>query len=248
MVLVPAGCFMMGSNSSEADDDEQPEHERCIDEPFWIDRYEVTNEDFALFLNEQGNQTAGGVEYLDADDADAKIERVADSWQAQANYENHPVIEVSWYGGRDFCDWRQARLPTEKEWEYAASGPDNRVYPWGDEWDGNLVNSDDDIGADNYENTAPVDAFPDGASWVGAEQMSGNVWEWVSSLYEPYPYEADDGRESLDSDGRRVLRGGSWYDSYTSIFRAADRYRYLPVNGFIDYGFRCARLTPDSGF
>jgi formylglycine-generating enzyme required for sulfatase activity len=259
MVLVPAGCFVLGSTDEQIEyainelgarpdwvEDEQPAEEHCIDEPFWIDRYEVTNEDFALFLNEQGNQTAGGVEYLDAGDADANIERIADSWQAQANYENHPVIEVSWYGGRDFCDWRQARLPTEREWEYTAGGPDNLIYPWGDEWNGSIVNTYANIGADNYQSTAPVNAFLHETSWVGAEQMSGNVSEWTNSIYKPYPYDIDVRQESSDFDRSRVLRGGSWGVGIASFFRTIDRNGELPVLRGINEGFRCARSVYDS--
>ena len=217
MLLVPSGCFLMGSENGG--DDEQPEHERCIDEPFWIDRYEVSQAQFAAFGGE-----AADTNYFNGDDL--------------------PRERISWYEARDFCELREARLPTEKEWEYAASGPDNLVYPWGNAWDASRVNGDSN--ADDYENTAPVDAFSQGASWAGAEQMSGNVWEWVSSLYEPYPYEADDGRESLDANGARVLRGGSWGYVLTTYFRAAGRDWNRPVIRSYFYGFRCARLTPDS--
>ncbi len=217
MVLVPAGCFWMGSNTG--DPDEQPVHEQCFDEPFWIDRYEVSQAQFAAFDGEADDTNS-----FEGDDL--------------------PRENITWHEARDFCEKRGARLPTEKEWEYAASGPDNLVYPWGNEWDASRVNSDFDT--DDYENTAPVKAFPDGASWVGAEQMSGNVWEWVSSRYEPYPYEADDGRESLDANRLRVLRGGSRGDNNSTYFRAADRGRYPPDDRFLSNSFRCARLTPDS--
>ena len=150
--------------------------------------------------------------------------------------DNLPRENIPWSEALYFCAQRGARLPTEAEWEYAARGPDSWLYPWG-----NKFNEADLIYDANFEqHTWDVGSHPDGMSWVGAEDMSGNVWEWVSSLYKPYPYRADDGREDLSASGYRVYRGGlgSYIDYGTS---AAARFRADPSerNWFI--GFRCAK-------
>lgn len=208
MVLVPVGCFWMGSVIS---DDEQAIHEMCIDEPYWIDRYEVTNAQFETF------------EGVAADDA---------GWADP----QQPRTLVTWFEARDFCaDKRGARLPTEAEWEYAARGPNSSVYPWGN-----------DFGGDNvvYSSRQPeiVGSREDGESWVDAYDMSGNVWEWVNTIYEPYPYATDDGREedSNRTDVRRVLRGGS-YLAFANPLRSAYRNWSSPAFVFHDSGFRCVR-------
>jgi formylglycine-generating enzyme required for sulfatase activity len=212
MVLVPAGCFMMGSASGNSD--EQPVHEQCFDEPFWIDKTEVTQAQFARLGGQKRNP----------------------NWFTG---DNRPVERITWFEARDFCALRGVRLPTEVEWEYATRGPDALVYPWGHEWNANYAVSNRSIS----QGTANVGSIPAGASWVGALDMSGNVWEWTSSLHEPYPYDASDGREGDTgnrSDVRRVLRGGSFYGSGTNLRGAIrlGRYPYLEDDNF---GFRCAR-------
>ncbi|NDJ53582.1 MAG: formylglycine-generating enzyme family protein, partial [Chloroflexi bacterium] len=162
MALVPAGCFMRGSEEGERD--ESPMHEVCFEQPFWIDLYEVTNARFGDFLGDAGNQEEGGLNWYGEADSAARIERDGSTWMTQRGFEDHPVGEVTWYGARAFCQAQGGRLPTEAEWEYAARGPDALTYPWGNEW-----------GADNavYRGnsggqTAPVGSRPTGVSWVGA--------------------------------------------------------------------------------
>ncbi|RMF02512.1 MAG: hypothetical protein D6768_08075, partial [Chloroflexi bacterium] len=125
MVLVPAGEFTMGSDNGGSD--EQPVHIVYLD-AFYIDKYEVTNAQFAEFLNARGNQSEGGATWLDADDPDAKIHQNGGTWQADGGYENHPAIEMTWYGAQAYCQWAGKRLPTEAEWEKAARGTDGRTY------------------------------------------------------------------------------------------------------------------------
>jgi formylglycine-generating enzyme required for sulfatase activity len=229
MVLVPAGCFMMGSE--DRPDNESPMHEQCFNKPFWIDRYEVTNAEFG-----------------------------STGCETYSSEPEQPRNCVTWFEARDYCAGRDARLPTEHEWEYAARGPDSLVYPWGNTYDAALVISEDDPTYGDTE-TAPVGSRPDGASWVGAMDMSGNVWERVSTIYGvddgdynfsgdgefvyEYPYDAGDGRER-DSDERtnvRVLRGGSSF-TRASVLRAAYRAWVNPGDGHDgDYGFRCARSS-----
>lgn len=212
MMLVPAGCFQMGSDNGW--DHEQPIHQQCFDAPFWIDKTEVTQAQF---------RAKGGVK--------AATNRF--------NGDNRPVERITWFEARDYCEQRGARLPTEAEWEYAARGPDGLEYPWGDTFiAGNTV-----YGENSGNQTANVGSRPADASWVGALDMAGNVWEWTSSLYESYPYVAADGREA-DTGSRtvvaRVLRGGSWGTNYTVYLRAPFRIRRLPSwSG--DFGVRCAR-------
>ncbi|MBN8618820.1 MAG: SUMF1/EgtB/PvdO family nonheme iron enzyme [Anaerolineae bacterium] len=212
MVLVPAGCFMMGSINSE---DEQPVHEQCFDQPFWIDKYEVTQAQFRRLGGTQANAPG-----FSGDD--------------------RPVERITWFEARDFCELRDSRLPTEAEWEYAARGPDNLVYPWGNTW--NASNAVWNRGSS--QGTANVGSIPAGVSWIGALDMSGNVWEWTSSLYESYPYDAEDGREAdtdTRTDVRRVLRGGTWFSFFTDDLRAPIRFRGNPDYGDLNGGFRCAR-------
>jgi iron(II)-dependent oxidoreductase len=212
MVLVPAGCFDMGSGDGE--DSEQPINPQCLDQPFWIDRTEVMQADFERLGGQKANPNA-------------------------INADPHPVETISWFEARDFCALRGMRLPTEREWEYAARGPDNRTYPWGDDWNpANVVWSENSNGQ-----TVAVGSRPAGASWVNALDMSGNVWEWVSSLYQLYPYVASDGREDLlNSADVRVMRGGS-FGSPLYDLRASFRNRNSPHSEGQGLGFRCARYT-----
>jgi formylglycine-generating enzyme required for sulfatase activity len=110
------------------------------------------------------------------------------------------------------------------------------MYPWGDDFI-----ADNAVYANNSGGkTAPVGSRPGSASWVGALDMSGNVWEWVSSLYLPYPYEAGEAENADDTNSLRVLRGGSWFN-FDSNLRAPLRLKYYPIDDYYDYGFRCAR-------
>jgi formylglycine-generating enzyme required for sulfatase activity len=211
MVQVPAGCFDMGS--TDGDPDERPVNRQCFEQPFWIDRTEVTQANFERF----GGQKANPNDF----DGDQR-----------------PVERITWFEARDFCALRGLRLPTEREWEYAARGPGNLIYPWGNDW--NLNNA---IWVDNANSqTSNVGSRPAGASWVGAQDMSGNVWEWVSSLNQDYPYVVDDGREEGDNlTGERVMRGGGWRNDSDFYLRAPYRFAHTIDYQVNSLGFRCAR-------
>jgi len=146
-----------------------------------------------------------------------------------------PRENLTWFEARDSCAKRGARLPTEAEWEFAARGPDDLFYPWGNTLqDGYL-----DYDRVSLE-TSEVGSYPKGVAWVGALDMSGNVWEWVSSQYRPYPYSATDGREDQnDTTAKRVYRGGwlSYIDFGTS---ATMRFYAVPDKRDWRIGFRCA--------
>lgn len=219
MVLVPAGCFMMGGdadayywNGSNFLPNVLDGGEQCFDAPFWIDKFEVTQAQFARL----GGQQAQSPGFAG---------------------EQHPVERITWIEARDFCALRGARLPSEREWEYAARGPDGLKYPWGNEWDETKA-----VWAGNSDaQTAEVGSRPNGASWVGALDMSGNVWEWVSSIYRAYPYRVDDGREDgTNRAGARVVRSGS-FNNATNNLRAATCNRSTIDNRNNNLGFRCAR-------
>ena len=204
MVLVPAGCFMMGSE--DGDSDERPMHEQCIEEPYWLDKYEVTNEAY------------GSVG--------------CESWSSAAN---EPRNCVNWRDARAYCESKGGRLPSELEWEWAVRGPESWEYPWGDEFDASRVVYDGNSG----NHVAAVGSRITGASWVGAQDMAGNLWEWTRSGYRDYPYDAGDGREGAN-ENRPVLRGGSFRDS-TSNLRSTDRSRNNPFDVNFSNGFRCSR-------
>jgi formylglycine-generating enzyme required for sulfatase activity len=214
MMLVPAGCFEMGSTRLSRD--EEPVHRVCFEEPFWIDRYEVTNGQFAAF-----NGRAATASYFSGNE--------------------RPREQITWSEASDFCESRGARLPTEAEWEYAARGPDAWVYPWGDGWIADNVV----WGGNSGGQTANVGSKPEGASWVGAEDLSGNVWEWVADWYDvDYYGTLADGvvNPTGPASGEyRVLRGGSWDYPHSGIYRGAIRDNRIPLNRTYYLGFRCVR-------
>ncbi|MGQ9890085.1 MAG: formylglycine-generating enzyme family protein [Aggregatilineales bacterium] len=158
---------------------------------------------------------------------------------SQGNFpgDNRPRENLTWFEARNHCAARDGRLPTEAEWEYAARGPDSLLYPWGNE----LV-ADNLVFDQNANNqTADVGSKPGGVSWVGAYDMSGNVFEWVSTIYRPYPYNPTDGRENLDdATSPRVYRSG--WGSYIDFGVSAPiRFYDKPDSRNWFLGFRCAR-------
>lgn len=219
MVLVPAGCFMMGSTEEQMDfaretceetagqnacdrvpfEREHPAHEICIETPFWIDRYEVSNAQYG----EDGHFTGY----------------------------NLPRESVTWLDAERYCNLRDGRLPTEAEWEYVARGIDSLIYPWGNTFiAGNVT-----YRATANERPDSITDNVSGQSWVGAFNMSGNVWEWTDSGFIEYP-----GSSTNDNndDDLRSLRGGSWNDG-SSIVRPAYRGRAREDYQDQSTGFRC---------
>ena len=236
MVRVPAGVFLMGRNDGPAD--ERPQHSVALAE-FFMDRHKVTNRAFAAFLNASGVRGPRGERYYDIDDNDARIHKRDGKWQAHPGHEHHPVVEASWDGARAFCAWVGKRLPAEAEWEKAARGSDGRKYPWGNEAPDKTRAH---FGA-GWNDLRPVGSFPKGASPYGVLDMAGNGWEWVSSLYRPYPFDAADGREDPASGEIRGTRGGG-HDSPAEDLTATHRGRHVsrnPRGGHHNISFRCAR-------
>jgi iron(II)-dependent oxidoreductase len=236
MARIARGSFLMGRNDGPAD--ERPEHALELDE-FFIDRNKVTNAGFAIFLNAKGARGPRGERYYDSDDGDARIHRRNGQWQADPGHERHPVVEASWDGARAYCAWAGKRLPREAEWEKAARGGKGRKYPWGNEAPDHTRAH---FGA-GWNDLRPVGSFPAGASPYGILDMAGNGWEWVSSLYRPYPYDARDGREDGENPGARGTRGGG-HDSPPEHLTTTQRGRHVsrnPRSGHHNIGFRCAR-------
>ncbi len=236
MVRIEGGRFQMGTKDGPAD--ERPVHTINL-KPYEIDRFPVTNAEFAVFLNEVGPVVHLRYDRFDVTDNDARIHRTGGKFHADPGFERHPVIEPTWFGARDYCQRRGARLPTEAEFERAARGPKGRAFPWG-------ASQPDPSRAKfggRWGDTVPVDSLKAGATPDGLFHMAGNVHQWVSSLYRPYPYNAADGREDPTDPGERVTRGGA-HDSRPHHLRAAWRGRgvsRVPERGHHNIGFRCAR-------
>lgn len=226
--LVPVGTFQMGSDDVQYDnhyDNEKPIHTQIIDQPYWIAEFPVTNAQWALAVK-------AGVVKQPYDFGEAL------KWYKESKMANAPVAGVTWFMAHDFAKWLGCRLPSEREWEYAARGVESLRYPWGNDW-----NEDIPVWV-KKSGGKPVDvgSKPEGKSWVDARHMIGNVWEWTNSLYQPYPYTAD--RESERENGtdvQRVLRGGSWESRDRGYLRAACRNYSPPDSWFYDGGLRIAR-------
>lgn len=216
---------------------------------FELARYPVTNAQYALFVADDGyniDRPWWNVTQLWLRSSSAHKQQ---NRRLRSRLLNHPVVNVSWYEAMAFCRWlSQSKqynpqrytyvLPSEAEWEVAARGTERRTYPWGNETpDAERANF-----GPIYGGTTAVGSFPGGATPQNVLDLAGNVWEWTRSEFKPYPYDPDDGRETLDNAVNKqfTLRGGSWYNQ-TSDLRASSRTYYSPdfQNDFI--GFRLAR-------
>lgn len=238
MVYVPSGKFMMGARvmlGNHVNGVESPVHEQVIEQGYWLDLTPVTNAAYAEFVADGGYRrrdlwTAAGWNWREKKDRSAPK-----NWLG-FTAPDQPRVCISWYEAWAFAAWRGGRLPTEAEWEYAARSPESWVYPWGNDFDATKAVYRSTSG----KRTAAVGSRPGGASWVGALDMIGNVSEWVSSRDAPYPYDAKDGRESVDQVmDRRVLRGGSWND-YDFMLRLSARVWNFAESWNYFNGFRVA--------
>jgi formylglycine-generating enzyme required for sulfatase activity len=233
MVFVPGGTFLMGSN--DGNPNHQPEHRVSVAD-FYIDRWPVTNAEYKKFVDATGR----GVPNYDVSWCDTHEY----NWDPRTRMyppdkADHPVVLVTWDDAMAYAAWAGKRLATEAEWERAARGLNGRRYPWGNEFIPGCCNCKEA----GLGKTSPVGAFsPDGDTLEGIVDMVGNVWEWVNSLYWAYPYNADDGRESRQAAGFRVLRGASWVND------ANVAYGLSRLDGDFQFynnvGFRCA-VSPE---
>jgi formylglycine-generating enzyme required for sulfatase activity len=223
--------------STKGDTDEQPVHKVALD-AFWIDRTEVTAAQFAAFLNEMGNGSEGEVTWLNIESEECPIEQAGDDFRPKEGYADRPAVELSWHGAEAYCEWAGGALPTEAQWEYAARGPKASTYPWG----GSAPDCDtaNFLGPDGecLGRPAPVGSLPGGASWCGALDMAGNVWEWTAGWYGDYPAAPQTNPTGPPTGEGHAIRGGGWGDP-ADLVRAAYRAEYEPQFRSDDLGFRC---------
>ena len=214
----------------------------------WLEAGRITSaqaRDFAQWYVEMSD---GDFEALLDNSFSSGVQTQPRWWHDPAyNHPAQPVVGVCWHEARAYCAWLSAqtgqdyRLPSEVEWEAAARGQAGRRYAWEGDFDPSRCNSFEG----HVRGTTPIGVFPAGDTPQGLADVSGNVWEWTSSAYEPYPYAADSGREDPDrADARRVVRGGSWAIGH-GFARCAHRYMRDPGIGSNDSGFRLALLSHD---
>jgi formylglycine-generating enzyme required for sulfatase activity len=257
MSLIPAGSFLMGSNDDDIKDI-APSHELYID-AFYMDVYEVTNEQFASFLNDSRPQE--GVKFKRWDWVvirnDLETEERFTWWPTEIIYEDgkyvafegfkkNPVVTASWYAAEAYCRWAEKRLPTEAEWEKAARGGlKKKRFPWGNEiptggvvfdkvWRDNMVPAPTGKVGNYYSNG------------YGLFDMAGNVWEWVSDWYDPdyYGKSPDNNPKGPKSGELKVLKGGAWHNMAMAL-RVAIRNAEYPLENGDAVGFRCAKDATD---
>ncbi len=244
LVRVPAGEFTMGltaeqektliekeGGSADGFNIEKPAHTVNVAD-FWIDRYLVTNAEYKKFIDANSDYPV----------PDTEIEQLKSlAWDGVARTfpsgrDFYPVVLVSWFDARAYCQWAGKRLPTEAEWEKAARGTDARLYPWGNEWGSDKSAA----GQRGALDASAVGKFPSDASPYTAHDMVGNVWQWTNSLWKPYPYDANDGREDQNAQGERVVRGGMFAFG-AAISRVNVRNKLAPTDKSLSVGFRCAQ-------
>jgi formylglycine-generating enzyme required for sulfatase activity len=224
IIYIPAGSFTMGADSDSRYfwGAEAPEHQVTLAE-YWIYRTEVTN----------GMYRACAAEKKCPRPAQIKSNTRRDYYE-NSQYDDYPVIYVSWRDATSYCQWAGGRLPTEAEWEKAARGEDGRMFPWGNHSaQPHLANYDS-------RDTEAVGSYPEGASPYGVYDMAGNVLEWVFDYFQATYYQAspDENPRGPATGERRVYRGGAWHhldEALRSAARASARENYTGV----DIGFRC---------
>jgi len=233
MVFIPGGTFIMGSNDGSPN--HQPAHEVYVAD-FYLDRWPVTNAEYKKFVDATGYPVPNyNVQWCDTRGYNWDPEtRMYPEGKA-----DHPVVLVTWEDAMAYAAWAGKRLPTEAEWERAARGRQGRRYPWGNEFIVGRCNCKEA----GLGGTSPVGYFsPDGDTPEGLVDMVGNVWEWTNSLFRPYPYDPNDGRESRQAAGFRVLRGASWVND-ANVAHCLSR-----LDGDFQFynnvGFRCA-VSPE---
>ncbi len=211
MVFIPGGTINMGREGG--DEFERPIHSVTV-APFFIDRNEVSNEEYERFITVTG--------------------RAAPShWQDgrfRPEQARLPVVNVTWQDAAEYAKWAGKRLPTEAEWEFAARGTEGRIYPWGPLWESGRANTKEA----GRGRVASVGSFPQGASQYGVLDMCGNVWEWTASELTHY---GEDNRVLAPG---RVIRGGAWdvaRDRSTATYRGVVQ----PDRAYAKTGFRCVK-------
>jgi len=241
MVWVPGATFTMGSVDGVGNKNEHPAHQVTLS-GYWIYQYDVTVAQYRAFCT----ATTRTLPKFPSDY----------NWKGKTGWDDlalqqHPIVNVNWNDAKAYADWAGVTLPTEAQWEYAARGSDGNNYPWGGTGTKeDITNGWDATKCANYDNsykvgksTWPVGSFPAGASWCGAQDMAGNVWQWCGDWSSKYNATAVTNPTGPATGERRVLRGGSWGgDNYWN--RGADRVGIGPVEYGYYIGFRCVSLSP----
>jgi len=226
MVLIPAGEFLMGSDSMdgkigfEVSVDSIPKH-RVEVKAFYMDRFEVTVARYRKFVEATHREPPA-------------LWKDHEMFGYPPPQDDHPVVDVNFYDAKAYCQWAGKRLPTEAEWEKAARGTDGRIFPWGNQLNPDYLTTEDR----GRHFTTPVGSMKQDVSPYGIYDMAGNAMEWTASLYEPYPGSA----RNFKPDNRfRILRGGSWGMPAQPFARTAHRHFRLADLAQPDFGFRCAK-------
>jgi formylglycine-generating enzyme required for sulfatase activity len=207
--------------------DEMPRHQVVLPD-YFIDRFEVTNREYESFVKATSHRVPSEPRFQ-------KFYQWSEGHLPNGQ-ENYPVSYVDYNDASAFCIWRAKRLPTEAEWEKAARGTDGRKWPWGNRFDPKKCNTDDS----HLSWTVPVGSQTEGASPYGVMDMCGNLAEWTSSWYKPYPGNALK-REAF-GETFKVVRGGAWSLPAHPFSRTSHRsYAVKPDKRHRSIGFRCAR-------
>ena len=225
MLRIKAGRFIRGTNDRLPDEGPQHIVETTV---YWIDKFEVTNLQYKAFIDATRRKSPKHF-----------VNRTYPPGKA-----DHPVVYVTWYDAKDYCSWVDKRLPTDVEWEKAARAEDGRTYPWGNNFHLHYANTPQRWSElKQTGDTTPVGAFARGVSHYGLYDMSGNVWEWTSSDYEPYPGNTRI-NENYNED-YKTLKGGSWWDcTFYKCGISAPVYNrsfFLKTTKNESFGFRCAK-------
>ena len=255
-ILIRPQSFMMGSLPGAGDNDETPPH-RVTVSAYCIDRTEVTVGQYRTCMQDGVCALNNGVNLPGLSATDATMYSQYCNG-ARTDRDNHPINCIDWAQADTFCHNRHGRLPTEAEWELAARGPDQRLYPWGQQAPTRerLNGCDADCqslferpgrprgatihdSTDGFGSTAPVGTFAAGNSLFGAQDMAGNVMEWVGDWYAPYPNIPSNDPAGPPSGQERVARGGHWQSSNPRAVRGAARVHAAPVVRLATLGFRC---------
>lgn len=257
MAAIGGGKFFMGAD--DGDEDERPAHNVTLS-PYCIDLKEVTVAEYKA-CSDRGDckRAAANVSWPDMTEADGKLYSSICTINDPTGKAQHPINCVDWEMASTYCKANGGRLPTEAEWEFAARGPDGRIYPWGDEPpDETRLNACGKEcvawgtkngvpmksmypGDDQFATTAPVGSFPKGASRYGLLDVVGNVWEWVGDGFANYGKEAQKDPTGDPNAKERVVRGGAFNGSFASWVRPSQRYSFAPIVRSHAVGFRCAR-------
>jgi formylglycine-generating enzyme required for sulfatase activity len=237
-VYVPEGTFQMGGLDPNAAADEKPVHKVEMSS-YWIDKTEVTNAMFLLCVQD------GACSPPQSTSSESNS-----SYFNNSEFNDFPVVNVTWDSAKQYCEWAERRLPTEAEWEYAARGNTVNTYPWGEQ-------APDDTRANfNYMNkdTVQVGSYPDGASPFGALDMAGNVLEWTNDFYDAKYYASSPASNPIGPELRtayfnRVVRGGSYADGEVDI-RVSNRASVLGPNPNAESGSEAyfGNFSPRIGF